>query len=160
MAADFPQRPAEHQLADESSAFFSQHLPRGWICDRPQHDYGVDLRVGLAEGGRVNGQQLVVQLKATANAPPGQSVAFVLDVPTLNYLRAMLDVALLVKYVAAEREAYWLLLKDFTAQPREGQKTVTIRLPRANRITDDPWPHIADHVQAVHYRKLRANRQV
>jgi hypothetical protein len=81
-----------------------------------------------------------------------------LDVPTLNYLREVLEVALVVKYVAAEREAYWLLLKDFTTQPREGQKTVTIRLPRANRITDDPWPHIAAHVQTVHYRKLQANK--
>jgi hypothetical protein len=157
MTTNFPQRPLQHQLEAESTAFFSQHLPKGWVCDRPQHDYGVDLRIGLARGGRVNGQQLVVQLKATAAAPPGESVAFVLDVPTLNYLRTMLEVALLVQYVAAEQEAYWLLLKDFTSKPREGQKTVTIRLPRANRITGDPWVDIADHVEAVHYKKLRAN---
>jgi hypothetical protein len=160
MATELPQRPSEHQLEDESFAFFLQHLPRGWTCDRPQHDYGVDLRVGLAEDGRVNGQQLVVQLKATATAPPGGSVALVLSVPTLNYLRAMLEVALVVKYVADESEAYWLLLKDFTIQLGQGQKTVTIRLPRANRITDNPWPRIAAHVQAVHYRKLQANTSV
>jgi hypothetical protein len=160
MATEYPQRPPEHQLEAESSAFFLQHLPKGWVCDRPQHDYGVDLRVGLAQGGRVNGQQLVVQLKASAVAPPGQTVAIVLDVPTLNYLRGMLEVAVLVKYIAAEKAAYWLLLKDFTTQPRKGQKTVTIRLPRTNRLAEDPWTHIANHVQAVHYKKLRANTPV
>jgi hypothetical protein len=157
MSIEFPQRPREHQLADESTAFFLQNLPRGWTCDRPQNDYGVDLRVGLAEDGRVNAQQLIVQLKATESAGPGESVPLVLNVTTLNYLRDMLEVALVVKYVAADKEAYWLLLKDFTAQPRKGQKTVTIRLPRTNRLTDDPWDRISAHIQAVHYKKLAAN---
>lgn len=69
----------------------------------------------------------------------------------------MLEVAMLVKYIAAEKEAYWMLLKDFTAQPQPKQKTVTVRIPRENRISAQPWAHIAGHVQAVHFRKLHAN---
>lgn len=157
MAIVFPQRPPAHQLEDESVAFFTNHIPRGWVCDRPQHDYGVDLRVALANNGAINGQQLVVQMKASAAAPLGETVAVQLEVQTLNYLRHMLEVALLVKYVAAEQEAYWLLLKDYVVQPRENQKTVTIRIPRANRLSENPWDAISAHVQAVHYRKLRAN---
>lgn len=157
MATVFPQRPIPHQLEDASIAFFTQHLPKGWTCDRPQHDYGVDLRVGLAAEGQVNGQQLVAQLKASTTAPIGETVAITLDVPTLNLLRNMLEVALLVKYIAAEQEAYWLLLKDFTGSPRDGQKTVTIRIPRQNRLSQDPWGQIAAHVQAVHFKKLQAN---
>lgn len=150
-------RPSAHQIEDQSIAFFSQHLPFGWTCDRPQHDYGVDLRVGLASDGMINGQQLVVQLKASAEATQGNSVTVTLEVPTLNYLRNMLEVALIVKYVATEGEAYWLLLKDYVNEPHEKQKTVTIRIPRANRLSENPWATIAAHVQAVHYRKLRAN---
>ena len=159
MATTFPQRPHGHQIEDESINFFAQHLPVGWTIDRPQHDYGVDLRVGLATNEQINGQQLVVQMKASSDSAAGDTVTVRLEVPTLNYLRNMLEVALLVKYVAAEREAYWLLLKDFTAEPREGQRTVTIHIPRANRISTGPWGAIAAHVNAVHHRKLRANVQ-
>jgi hypothetical protein len=157
MVTALPQRPKEHQLEDASLTFFSRHLPIGWTCDRPQHDYGVDLRVGLAHHGRVSGEQLVVQVKASERATPGESVTFVLEVPTLNYLRNMLEVALLVKYVAEEDEGYWLLLKDFLREPRENQKTMTVRIPRVNRVSQNPWRLIARHVQAVHYRKLSAN---
>jgi Domain of unknown function (DUF4365) len=157
MATQFPQRPKAHQLEDESIAFLAQHLPVGWTCDRLQHDYGVDLRVGLAAEGQINGQQLLVQIKACAQAPEGETVAITLYVPTLNLLRNMLDVALLVKYVASEREAYWLLLKDFTTLPSDGQKTVTVRVPRSNQVSADPWAQISRHVEAVHFRKLRAN---
>lgn len=137
--------------------YFARCLPPGWTYDRPQNDYGVDLRIGLANNGCVNGQQLVVQLKASNSAPPGESLPFTLKVPTLNYLRNMLEVALFVKYVADEREAYWLLLKDFESVPREGQRTITVRIPRANRLSGSPWGAIATHVGAVHYRKLNAN---
>jgi hypothetical protein len=105
----------------------------------------------------INGQQLVIQLKASAKATHGDSVAVTLEVPTLNYLRNMLEVALIVKYVATEGEAYWLLLKDYVNEPPQGQKTVTVRIPRANRLSANPWDIIAEHVQSVHYRKLRAN---
>jgi len=150
-------RPNSHQIEDESIAYFFQHLPIGWTCDRPQHDYGADLRVGLATDGMINGQQLSVQLKASATAAQSDTVSITLEVPTLNYLRNMLEVVLIVKYVATEDEAYWLLLKDFVKKPPKGQKTVTIRIPRANRLSTNPWNEIAAHVQAVHDRKLRAN---
>ena len=97
MTPNFPQRPDSHQIEDESIAYFAQHLPRGWTCDKPQHDYGVDLRVGLAANGYVNGQQIVVQLKASKSARAGENVAVTMEVQTLNYLRNMLEVALLVK---------------------------------------------------------------
>jgi uncharacterized protein DUF4365 len=157
MATQFPQRPESHQIEDESIAYFERNLPRGWTCDQPQHDYGVDLRIGLADDGCVTGQQMVVQVKASQSAPAGDDVVFTLEVQTLNYLRNMLEVALLVKYIADEREAYWLLLKDFESLPLEGQKAVTVRIPRANRVSNDPWTAIATHVAAVHHRKLNAN---
>lgn len=159
MPTRFPQRPKTHQLEAESVAFVQAQVPHGWTFDRPEHDYGVDIRLGLAKNRQVTGEQLVVQLKASAVAPEGETVSVTLDTSTLNFLRNMLEVAMVIKYVAREQEAYWLLLKDFRSQPREGQKTVTIRIPRTNKLSARPWDQIARHVEAVHFRKLSANVQ-
>lgn len=159
MATEFPKRPSQHQLADESVRFFRASLPGEWVCDEPKNDYGIDLRVGLARDGGVTGETLVIQIKASAEAPQGDFVSLELAVATLNYLRNLLDVVLLVKYVASEDEAYWLLLKDAESSPAEGQKTISVRIPRQNRLSQNPWNEIANHVQAVHYRKLAPNVQ-
>ena len=90
-----------------------------------------------------------MQLKASEAEANPNSVAIQLEVPTLLLLREMLEVAMLVKYIAHEREAYWILLKEFTAQPRVGQKTITVRIPKANRLSGCPWEQVAEHVQAV-----------
>ncbi len=158
MAARLPQRPRAHELEVLSENFFRQNLPAEWTCDKPQHDYGVDLRLGLAADGQITGQQLVVQLKASEVANAADYVVVRLEVTTLALIRQMLEVAMLVKYIAAEREAYWLLLKDFTAEPMDGQRTVSVRIPKVNRLSANPWPFIGQHVRAVHFRKLNANR--
>lgn len=106
----------------------------------------------------VTGQEFLVQVKASAVALPGDTVELKMKVSTLNLLRDKLQVALLVKYIEAEGEAYWLLLKDFQMQPACDQEEVTIRIPRSNRISDGPWTQIADHVERVHFKKLQANR--
>jgi len=152
-----PQRTSEHQLEEISIDFFKRNLPSAWTRDKPNSDYGIDLRVGIAVNTSVTAREFIVQVKSSSEAPPGDTVELRLEVSTLNYLRDHLSVALVVKYVDTEKEAYWLLLKDFTKVPRLGQKTVTVRIPRANRISADPWSHIAQHVERVHFKKLRAN---
>ena len=106
MATEFPKRPSQHQLADESVRFFRDSLPGEWTSDEPKSDYGIDLRVGIARDGGMTGEALVVQLKASANADLGEFVSVELAISTLNYLRNLLEVVLLVKYVASEGEAY------------------------------------------------------
>lgn len=83
-------------------------------------------------------QQLVVQLKASEVASAADYVVVRLEVTTLALLRQMLEVAMLVKYIAVEREAYWLLLKDFTVEPMDGQRTVSVRIPKVNRLSANP----------------------
>lgn len=159
MGIDFPERPEAHQLATESECFFRAQLPREWTCDSPENDYGVDFRVGIVTDGKVRGRGLLVQLKSSAVAEEGEAVLVRLQVSTVNYLGEMLEVALLVKYVAADREAYWLLWKDIPAVP-ENQETMTVRIPRANRLSQNPWPQIMQHVENVHERKLAAMRRL
>jgi hypothetical protein len=157
MATHFPKRPEAHQLADESVRFFRDCLPRPWICDVPASDYGVDLRVGLIDQAQVTGQSFVVQLKASAKADAGDEVSIRVAASTFYFVKNMLEVALLVKYVAADREAYWLFWKDITP-PTKSQKSLTVRIPRSNRLSQNPWPQIEAHVLHVHGRKLGAMR--
>lgn len=158
METPFPQRPTSHQLEDKSKLYFRQWLPTAWTADEPQNDYGVDVRVQIAEGNFLTGKAFVVQLKATAESEAGDTVAVTLSVSTLNYLRSLLEVAMVVKFVESENEAYWLLLKD-VPQPPDGQKTVTVRISKANRLSENPWPEIQSYVTQVHYRKLGAMHQ-
>lgn len=157
MVTSLPQRPEPHVLAERSEQYFRQCLPTDWICDKPASDYGIDLRVGLVADARVTSKALVVQLKATGAVPAGDHVATRLSVPTYNYLWNLLEVALLVRYVANENEAYWLLLKDVPL-PDQARKTFTVHIPRANRLSRQPWTQIADYVSDIHQRKLDAIR--
>lgn len=152
---EFPLRHASHQLESESKQFLRARLPSSWISDEPQNDYGVDMRVQIAEESQIAGKAFVIQLKASATEKAGDSVSVKLKVSTLNYLRSLLEVAILVKYVAAEKEAYWLLLKDVKDAPAN-QKTLTIRVPRSQRLSEDAWLEIQGYVTQVHYKKLGA----
>ena len=120
MPTALPQRPPEHQLEETSISFFKQHLPQGWILEEPRPDYGIDVRVGIVDNNQLTGREFIVQVKASPTREAGNTVKLVLKVTTLNYLRHSLNVALVVKYVAAEQQAYWMLLKDFKLQPRPG----------------------------------------
>lgn len=157
MVINFPERPANHQLEEQSRRFFRAQLPPAWICNDAGADYGADLRVGLVTNGRVNGQEFLVQIKASATPSNGATTGIRLRRSTYNYLFNHLLVVLLVKYVAPENEAYWLLLKDVPPPPAR-QRTFTVRIPRQNRLSTNPWPQIEQHVGIVQGRKLDAMR--
>lgn len=57
MPTKLPHRHASHQLEEESNQFFRSCLPKDWTCDEPDNDYGIDLRVGLAENGYLYNRQ-------------------------------------------------------------------------------------------------------
>lgn len=63
-----------------------------------------------------------------------------------------------VKYVESEDEAYWILLRDVQEPNDPGQKTMTVRIPRANRLSRIDWTDVQAHVQTVTDRKLAAAR--
>lgn len=96
-------------------------------------------------------------MKASEQTSDDKDLLVVLGVSTLSYLRRLLEVVLIVKYVASEKEAYWLLLKDFKNQPGNDQESIKLQIPRANKLSENPWPTIEDHVRLVYYRKLNAN---
>jgi hypothetical protein len=62
---------------------------------------------------------------------------------------------MLVMYIEAEKEAYWILLKD-VPPPRQDANTLTVHIPRSNALSKEPWLVVAEYVNLVHHKKLGA----
>jgi Domain of unknown function (DUF4365) len=154
----FPRRVKSHQLEALSVRFFEQALPKNWATEKRRNDYGVDLSVDLFEGENATGLELLVQLKASAEPTGEKTETITLKTATYNLLWGKLQVVILVKYVEAENEAYWLLLKD-VPPPTQKHKTFTVRIPRENRLSIAPWREIQVHVRQVTDAKLAAIRR-
>ncbi|HEX8395175.1 MAG TPA: DUF4365 domain-containing protein [Longimicrobium sp.] len=146
------------QLAELSERFFVSKLPPQWAHEVPRRDYGVDLRVEICNQGRFKGQELLVQLKSSTNRSLGASETVRLRTSTYNYLWEKLQVVMLVKYIAEENEAYWILFRDIPP-PNEENQTFTVHIPKENRLSDLDWSQIYEIVDDVHFKKLNANRQ-
>ena len=158
MNKSFPLRANSHQLEEMSVRFLRQSLPRNWVAEKPSSDYGVDLRVDLFEGDRATGLELLVQLKASATTSDQDAESVQLKVSTYNLLWEKLQVAMLVKFVEAEGEAYWLLFRDIPA-PSQEQETFTVHIPKVNRLSAAPWGEIQAYVRSVTDKKLAAMRR-
>ena len=155
MNAQLPVRDVARQREAASELFFQQHLPDGWIWNRPATDYGIDGRVGVVENDQVTGIEFLVQLKASASPSAAVYERISLKVSTYNYLIGALSVAMLVKYIAADQEAYWVLLRDVPA-PKQTQQSFTVRVPRANRLSALDWQQLRARLGRVQGIKLDA----
>lgn len=156
----FPRRPESHQLEELSRRFFVQSLPKNWAADRPQNDYGVDVRVDLFDDDRATGLELLVQLKSSADSDGADSETIRLRTTTFNYLKDKLQVVMLVKFVQSENEAYWVLLRDVASPSDANQETMAVHLPKGNRLSSIPWQEVRAHIKRVTDTKLAAARAV
>lgn len=157
MSMAFPIRSESHQLEELSKRFFQEALPKNWVSETSANDYGVDLRVDLFEGNQATGLELLVQLKATARSNGIETESVRLKIATYNLLWGKLQVAMLVKYVESENEAYWLLFRDIPT-PLQEQETFTIHIPKENRLSAMQWPGIQEYVRGVTDKKMAAMR--
>lgn len=154
----FPTRANSHQLEELSDRFFRQSLPRSWTSEKPAHDYGVDLRVDLFEENSATGLELLVQLKASAQSTGNDTESVRLNTATYNHIWGKLQVAMLIKYVEIEDEAYWLLFRDIPS-PIQNQGTFTVQIPRANRLSSIEWSDIQSYIRSVTDQKISAMRR-
>ena len=157
MNAQLPIRDDARQREAASELFLQQHLPPAWTRERPANDYGIDLRVGVVENNQVTGLEFLVQLKASANPSAAGYERVRLDVSTYNYLMGAVSVAMLVKYIAADSEAYWVLLRDVPTPP-QAQQTFTVRVPKENRVSTLDWHRLRERLGNIQGLKLGAGR--
>lgn len=153
----YPQRPRPHELEEASKRFFQSCLPPAWTADLPDHDYGIDVRVNIFDKNTATNLEFIVQLKSAEKPSGGDDEILSLGMKTYNYLWDMLPVAMLVKYVASEDEAYWLLLRDVVL-PDQTHESVTVRIPRGNKLSSIDWEQIRYVVRDVTAGKLAARR--
>ena len=153
----FPIRHETHTLEQKSEMFFLNQIPQDWVANRPQHDYGIDFQVGITEERELRGLELIVQLKAAEKSSgDGETETITLKVSTYNYLRKLLTVVMLVKYVEELGESYWVFLRDITSPKDEEQKAFTVHIPKENRLTAINWGEITTLIRHITNLKLGA----
>jgi len=158
MTTQFPLRSRTHQLEELSERHIRSFLPENWVCEKSRHDYGVDLHIDIFENDAATGLELLVQLKASERPIEGDTEVVRLKTSTYNYLLSKLQVVMLIKYVKATNEAYWLLLRDIHA-PSVSQKTFTVRIPKTNQLSTLDWHVIQGFVSHVANTKLTFMRR-
>ena len=153
----FPIRHENHTLEQESETFFLGKIPQDWVPNKPQQDYGVDFQIGITEDRELRGLEILVQLKASEKSGDNEdSEDIILNVSTYNYLRNLLTVVMLIKYVKASNEAYWVLLRDIEPPKDENQKSFTVHIPKTNIVSTIDWEHLASIVRDITNLKLGA----
>ncbi len=154
-----PQRPMQHNLEEASRRFFEQSLPENWTVNKPEHDYGVDLMVGIFDGEYASPYEIAVQLKSSEKANEGDFETIKLRVATFNHLKRLLPIVLLVKFVKESEEGYYLLLAK-VPEPDQEQDTFTIQIPKQNRLSEINWQNIEATVRQIVDYKLASGDEV
>jgi hypothetical protein len=162
MTRQLPIRPEGHKLEAISRVHVEEIFSRaGWICQRPQDDYGIDLECEVVTGEEVSGLKFSIQLKATKGLKTsGGEVVHRCQVSTAQYFLQRLEPVMYVVYDGRGEVAYWVWVQPYLEgldETRPGwreQQTVQIRIPLGNRLGADSIPLIEEHVRA--WREGRA----
>jgi hypothetical protein len=150
-ARERTRRTQEHINESISINYLESFIVRcGFTSERPVHDYGYDCVIGFYdEQGYCENGNVFVQVKAMAHVQLIEAKAAVTYVLERRYLNTWYDnpyPVLFVLYCVEWDEAYWLhmnpLMKAIKKQERDGQlppsqKTVTLHIPTANRVTQE-----------------------
>jgi len=137
-------RTRQHVIADLSINFVErQALLCGYIVQRMQSDYGIDLEIQTFDH---NGEQepgaILLQVKATDGLLiDSKQVDFPWRVERADLIhwRAELMPVILVVYDARRTKACWLCIQEYFESLRrfnlfEAGRTITVRIPVANRF--------------------------
>jgi len=150
-----PKRTRAHVLETRSRQHVESIFPTEWVCRRVGNDYGLDMRVEIVTGESVSGLEFAVQLKGTDHLrTSGEDVLHSCKVSTAHYFLHRPEPVMYVVYDAQEDTAYWLWVQPYLrglddASPGwRDRKEVRVRIPRANRLTREAVPLIANYVQA------------
>jgi hypothetical protein len=154
----FPKKHRNQTLEGKSNTYFRNYVPEDWNINEVDKDFGQDLVLDIEEEGSFRGLELIVQLKSSEESNrTNDSERNVFSIANYNYLWNNLRVVLLVKYVASEDEAYWLLLKDVPT-PDFNNDNFTVHFPLTNKLSEINWGSIVEYVRNVHNKKIQANR--
>ena len=151
---DKPNRHNNHILETESSKFFNFQVPNEWYVDKPEHDYGIDYVVNIVTNNQVTGLSFSVQLKSKIKERGDDFTIISLKHSTLGLFHTKLEPVLLVSYVQEEKEAYWCWYNELEFDLTSSQKTYTVNIPKANKLSQIDWGSISKYVQNIFSVKM------
>ncbi|PKB44941.1 tetratricopeptide repeat protein [Cellulophaga sp. RHA19] len=151
---DKPNRHNNHILETESNKFFSFQVSNEWYIDKPEHDYGIDYVVNIVTNNEVTGLSFSVQLKSKIKEKNGDFTSISLKHSTLGLFNTKLEPVLLVAYVQEEKEAYWCWYNELEIDLTSSQKTYTINIPKANKLSRIDWDSISKYIQDIFSVKM------
>jgi hypothetical protein len=146
-------RTREHVIADLSICFVEwQALQCGYTVERIRHDYGIDLelktynKIGERESG-----DILIQVKATdtLSLGDGQSTfSFRIERADLVSWLGETSPVILIVFEALKKRAFWCYVQQYFQAQKEfnifaAGKTITIRIPVANRLTPEAMRRFA-----------------
>ncbi len=142
-----PRRTRQHVIASMSRNYVERFiLTKGHTADRRIDDYGYDLFVETYdEDGYVEIGEIRIQLKATDRLEKrkgGDSIWVDIDMRHYELWIDELMPVFLIFFDSQERRAYWLHVQNYFAadpsrRPRRSAKTLRVRIPLANELTED-----------------------
>lgn len=152
-------RTREHIIADLSVNHVERHvLLCGYTVERHRHDYGVDLLLSTYDqNGEVENGEVRLQLKATDHlkvTADGETIVFRVQRSDLGaWINEPMPVIFVV-YDAAADAAYWLYVQVYFGKqpgfdPTRGTRTVTLRIPRSDRLNQSAVRQIARYKDSV-----------
>ncbi|MCZ4696437.1 DUF4365 domain-containing protein [Ancylomarina euxinus] len=151
---DKPNRHNNHILETESNKYFNFQVPNEWYTDKPEHDYGIDYTVNIVSNNQVTGLSFSVQLKSKLKETNDNSATIILKHSTLGLFNTKLEPVLLVAYIQEDKEAYWCWYNELDFDLTSSQKTYTINIPKANKLSQIDWESISKYVQNIFSMKM------
>lgn len=151
---DKPNRHNNHILETESSKFFIFQVPNEWYIDKPEHDYGIDYLVNIVTNNQVTGLSFSVQLKSKIKDNNDDSTIISIKRSTLGLFHTKLEPVLLIAYVQEEKEAYWCWYNELEFDLTSTQKTYSISIPKANKLSQINWDEILKYVKDIFSVKM------
>jgi hypothetical protein len=138
-----PKRPKTHQTAEKAEGIFKRTLPESWIPRGQSPDYGIDYVVEIVEGESLTGLKFAVQLKGKKNLrKAGSNVCFSMETEHLAYYVDKERQPIFLVLIDVSNEiGYWIFLQkymlyDLNVDDWRLKKTVTIRIPEKNLLSD------------------------
>ncbi|EJL65241.1 tetratricopeptide repeat protein [Flavobacterium sp. CF136] len=144
---DKPSRHFTHVLENRSNKFLNAQLPEEWFLDKPDHDYGIDFTANIVINGQVTGLNFSIQLKSKKIENNESSAVISIKYRTLRLYNTRLEPVLLIAYVKAEDEAYYLWFDELKIDLTSKQKTLRINIPKTNKLSLIKWDELTAHVQ-------------
>lgn len=154
--SELPNNHRNHQLERLSEIYFDSIFPTTWIKNKFQIDYGTDYNCEIAReiDNGVTGMNFTVQMKGKeTESNLGEITVSGVKRSTINRWLNRLEPTMIVVYLEDEKEAYWIWFENNTVDLTHDYKTFTIKLPRANRLSQISWKEISEELKIIFSRK-------